>query len=156
MPTTAQRHKAPLTAAVTSMSLEWWTWSIVAVLGWGVWSILAKIASSSASWQQVFVFSYMGTFVVIAAIFLYYMPPLNITEQGPRVAIVSGMLSGVAVLAFYLALQGGKASLVVPTTSLYPVVTVVLSFVFLQEKVSLSQGAGVALALVAIFLMSRG
>ncbi|MHC5080458.1 MAG: EamA family transporter [Planctomycetota bacterium] len=48
----------------------------------------------------------------------------------------------------------GKASVVVPLTALYPVVTLVLVFVFLREPLTAKQGVGIALALAAMVLFS--
>ena len=59
-----------------------------------------------------------------------------------------------AALFFYWALAGGKASVVVPLTALYPVVTLGLALLILGERLSLRQSIGVALALTAIFLFS--
>jgi transporter family protein len=59
-----------------------------------------------------------------------------------------------AIIPFYLALGTGKAAIIVPLTALYPVVTLMLSLLILQEKVTLLQAVGIILALVAIILMS--
>jgi len=59
-------------------------------------------------------------------------------------------------VAFVFALSsGGKASIVVPMTALYPVITIVLSVAILREQITPVHGAGVALALVAVVLLSR-
>jgi transporter family protein len=58
------------------------------------------------------------------------------------------------LLGFYSALDGGKAPIVVPLTALYPIVTVLLSFLVLSERISPIKAVGVVLALVAILLLS--
>jgi transporter family protein len=48
----------------------------------------------------------------------------------------------------------GKASIVVPLTALYPVVTIILSYLILGERISPLKGVGTILALFTIILMS--
>jgi transporter family protein len=43
---------------------------------------------------------------------------------------------------------------VVPATALFPVVTVILALSFLRERLGRAQIAGLAIALVAIYLLS--
>jgi len=58
------------------------------------------------------------------------------------------------LLAYYAAMQRGHASLVGPVTALFPLVTVVLAFVLLHERINRVQMAGVILALLSIFILS--
>jgi transporter family protein len=57
-------------------------------------------------------------------------------------------------MTFYVLLRVAPASIVVPLSALYPVVTVVLAYFFLHEDLSLPRVAGVACALVAIWLLT--
>ena len=50
--------------------------------------------------------------------------------------------------------MGGQASIVVPVTALFPLVTVILALTLLRERLGRAQLAGLALALVAIYLLS--
>jgi transporter family protein len=50
--------------------------------------------------------------------------------------------------------NGGKASIVVPLTALYPLVMVLASPLILHESISLLQGVGVLSALIAVVLLS--
>jgi uncharacterized membrane protein len=66
----------------------------------------------------------------------------------------AGFLAGAALLlgiiTFVWALgSGGKASVVVPMTALYPVVTI------LREQVTPVHGLGIGLALMPVVLLSR-
>jgi transporter family protein len=64
-------------------------------------------------------------------------------------------LGGVGNIAFFHALTiGGQASIVVPATALFPVVTVILAVTVLRERISLLQWLGLGLALGAIYLLS--
>jgi transporter family protein len=58
-------------------------------------------------------------------------------------------------LTSFTALEsGGKASIVISLISLYPLMTVGFAVIFLHERLTLTQLAGVMLAIVAAILLS--
>ena len=77
----------------------------------------------------------------------------------PRVlgfAVVGGALNGLGAFTSFAALEsGGKASIVIPLVSLYPLVTILLALLFLHERLTGVQGAGIALAILAGILLSQ-
>ncbi len=64
------------------------------------------------------------------------------------------MAGALAVVAFYSAMGYGKAMIVVPLTALYPIITIIVSYLVLSEKIKPLQGVGVVLAIAAILLIS--
>ena len=50
--------------------------------------------------------------------------------------------------------SGGKASIVMPLTAMYPLVVVLLAPLILHESITALQGLGVACALVSVLLLS--
>ncbi len=67
--------------------------------------------------------------------------------------ILSGLATGASWLCYYKALQIGEASKVVPVDKLSVVITLVLAFVFLNEKITVKSGVGCALIAVGTLLM---
>lgn len=65
-----------------------------------------------------------------------------------------GLLGAGGQLALFHALVDGPAYLVFPIISLSPAVTVIFSIIFLKESASRRSWIGIALALIAILLMS--
>jgi len=64
-------------------------------------------------------------------------------------------LNGLSLWAMMAAMKcGGKASIVVPFTSLYPLVIVVTAPILLHESLTLLQGFGVLCGLGAVILLS--
>jgi transporter family protein len=55
---------------------------------------------------------------------------------------------------FFYAAHLGKISIVIMLTALYPIVTLLLSFIFLQEAISIKQSLGVLLAVLAIIFLA--
>jgi len=48
----------------------------------------------------------------------------------------------------------GKASVVIPFTALYPLITIILSFTILKETITAQQGMGIVLALISMILLA--
>ena len=67
--------------------------------------------------------------------------------------ILSGLATGASWLCYYRALQIGEASKVVPVDKLSVVITLVLAFVFLHEKVSPKSIVGCVLIGAGTLLM---
>ena len=80
-------------------------------------------------------------------------PGWMVTWVGP---IAGGVLVTVAVIWYFLATKIGMLSVVAVLTSLYPAVTVALARWLLGEPIARRQGAGLALAGLAVALISAG
>ncbi len=134
--------------------MNWLISSLVAMVCWGVWGLLLKLASKYFNWQQTFVVTSIVTLTASLLVFFWLKPLINVGSTGFGYALAAGVLGLVALLAFYSAIGSGKAIIVVPLTALYPVVTTILSHLILREEISLTKGLGIALALVALLLVS--
>lgn len=67
--------------------------------------------------------------------------------------ILSGLATGASWLCYYKALQIGDASKVVPIDKMSIVITLVLAFVFLHEKLTLKSLAGCILISIGTLVM---
>lgn len=75
------------------------------------------------------------------------------TNEAGCFLILSGLATGASWLCYYRALQIGDASKVVPIDKLSIVITLVLAFVFLHEKVTLKSALGCVLIGAGTLLM---
>ena len=70
-------------------------------------------------------------------------------------SLLSGLTGGVLGLTVYFhALRMGQASVVVPITATYPMVTVLLSVLVLGEPITLVKVLGVALIVAGVMLLA--
>jgi len=76
-------------------------------------------------------------------------------NKGSFYALVSGTTCLLGVAVVYIALEKGKAFLVIPFTVLYPLITILLSAILLKEKITLTQDFGVILAVATMILMNE-
>jgi transporter family protein len=67
---------------------------------------------------------------------------------------LSGVATGLGTLGYYAALREQNASVVAPVTGLFPVLTVVLAFLVLRERLNKVQMGGMLLALASIVILS--
>jgi transporter family protein len=74
--------------------------------------------------------------------------------RGILFALLVGVSGTVASLVFFIALGKGEVANVVSVTSIYPLITIVLSSLFLKEAITLPQMFAVLLAIVAVILSS--
>jgi transporter family protein len=133
----------------------WVGWSLLALLCWGAWPVLNKLALRTLGWPHLLIASWLGYTAAVAVIVVARVDPRPLVSRDGALALAAAMTSLVAITAFYLALRSGPTVTVTPLSALYPAITTVLAVVFLRESPSASQWAGVALAIVAGVLLAR-
>jgi transporter family protein len=140
------RHRLP----------AWLIYSILTLVLWGIWGATSKAVSDDidAYTNQVL----FGIGMVPLVLLVVFSPRLKGGVQRRRgifFAFITGILGGTGNIAFFKSLMsGGKASVVVPATSLSPLVTVLIGYFILRERLTGVQKLGFILALVAIYLLS--
>ena len=77
----------------------------------------------------------------------------DISKKSWLFLILSGLATGASWLCYYRALQIGEASKVVPIDKLSLVITLVLAFVFLHEKITTNSLIGCILIALGTLLM---
>jgi len=134
--------------------MNWLVLSIMTIVSWGFMGLILKIASKYADWPQTYLIANGVVFAAAVLLYITHKPSIVVGSPGFNYALIAGFASSLANIGFYSALQGGKAILVIPLTSLYPVITIVLSYLILHEEITLTKGIGILLALLAIVLVS--
>jgi len=134
--------------------MDYRIYCLITVLAWGVWGFGAKMVAERLPGGGAPLLTGATSVLCIACYVLHRRSSIPLNRYS-AFACVTGGLSALAVLALYKALERGPVSVVIPFTGLYVLVTVVLGLVFLREQVTPSRIAGVLLAALAIFLLSR-
>lgn len=125
------------------------------ILFWGFWGFFNKLAVSKIGFQAGFYYAII--FFAFIASYLFFTKqlfPLNFNLQGVLFALLAGFSGGTATIFFYLLLGKHPVGLVVAITALYPIITLVLSMIFLKESLTLPQAMGFILAMAALILMN--
>jgi transporter family protein len=127
-------------------------YAYVALVGWGIWAIGSKWLSQHLNTTSVsFWISFWSLFFL--SIFIIFKKNLAFNNYS-LYAIPIGIVSLVAIIAFYRALRTGPASVVIPLTNLYLIFPVIFGFVFLKEAITVPRIAGIVCAIAASILLS--
>src|SRR6059036_742936 len=105
---------------------RWVRWSVLALLSWGVWAVMAKLIGEALSGTQNQALSTVGILPVMLALGVAKKSSTTGSRrQGISSALVGGVLACAGNVVYYGILsRGGKAATIVPLTALYPLVTI--------------------------------
>jgi transporter family protein len=132
----------------------WFGPAVVVLITWGIAGLLQKLSTNHISAEMALLGLVVGFFLLDP--WLYPKESLLMYSSRSLVfALVSSLLNALGAWALLAAMKnGGKASIVVPFTALYPLVTVSLAPLVLNESITTLQGGGVVCALIAVVLLS--
>jgi len=135
---------------------RWLRWSVLALLSWGVWAIMAKLIGEALSGTHNQALSTLGILPVLVALGLSKkFSTTGNRRRGIFYALAGGAVSCIGNVFYYDVLgRGGNAALIVPLTALYPLMTILLAMLLLKERLNRIQLAGVLLSLIAIYLFN--
>ncbi len=132
---------------------KWLLYAILVTLFWGIWGATTELLGLP------------GTYIYIIWSFTMIIPAIialkNINWKLDRdwKSILWGLIIGFTgaggqLILFTGAIQNGPAYLIFPIISLSPIVTIILSLIFLKERASLRGWIGILFAIIAIPLLS--
>ena len=137
------------------MKNNWFAYALTTTILWGVWGALIEIPEK-AGFPATLGYSVWALTMVPCA-----LVALKINHwkfEYDIKSIVRGMLIGLlgagGTVILFQALRDGPAYLIFPIISLSPLVTIILSILFLKEKASGKSRVGIILALIAIPLLT--
>ncbi len=133
----------------------WFWYSVLAVLAWGAWAVLSKLASSEIPAESLQFLFTAGTLPVAVALLVERKLKVEPSAKGILFSVANGVVSAIGILALFAAFRsGGNTGVITVTSSLYPVITVALALLILRERLTRVQTLGLALAAAAIVIFS--
>jgi transporter family protein len=133
----------------------WFWYSVLAVLAWGAWAVLSKLASSEIPAESLQFLFTVGTLPVAVALLVARRFKVEPSPRGISFSVANGVVSAIGILALFAAFHsGGNTGVITVTTSLYPVITVALALLILHERLTRLQTLGLLLAAAAIVMFS--
>jgi len=133
----------------------WLIYAIITTTFWGVWGALIELPGKAGFPATLGYVVWAITMIPPAIVALKI---INWKLEYDKKSIVLGCIIGLTgaggQLVLFQALRTGPAYLVFPFISLSPVITILLSFLFLKERASKKGWIGISMALVAIILLS--
>ncbi|EHP86252.1 protein of unknown function DUF6 transmembrane [Methanotorris formicicus Mc-S-70] len=123
-------------------------------LFFGIGTFLAKIVCEKDPIFQWIVVNIVGIILCIIILTKYHQK-LQVFEWKTLIyAVSSAIMVVLGSLLLYYGLYKGKASIVVPLSSIGPSITAILAVVFLREQLTTNQIMGICLILIGIILIS--
>ena len=135
------------------MTSNWKLLTTCYIITFGIWGFLLKVISKKVDWKTMMFYIWMTIFILYC-IFLFR----NIKFGWSKfhiLAILAGIVAAVGTIAFYKALSLAPAMVIIPLSSQYILVTVLLCALFLKEPLSLRIVAGILCSIAAIILLSK-
>ena len=134
---------------------SWILYTFITTLFWGVWGAFIEIPEKAGFPATLGYCVWALTMVPCAVVALKLSNwKLDFNMRSVLIGGSVGILGAVGQLILFQALRTGPAYMVFPIISLFPVVTIALSALFLRENTSRKQWLGIATALVAIVCLS--
>ena len=134
--------------------LDWLSYSLLAMVLWGIVGLLQKMGANRISAHSLLVWLTVG-FLVLMPWFLQTSNPFTLNIREVILGIVAGTINGMGSWFLFASLGlGAKASVAIPLTALYPLLTILLAVVFLAENLTSLQWIGILLALVGGVMLS--
>src|SRR5581483_1039921 len=134
--------------------LHWMAYAGFAIVMWGLNGLFMKLGTNRIPARAMVIWVTVG-FVLLLP-FLWVGTGLSgLSTRVIFVGLLAGIVNGLGTWAVFECLErGAKASVAIPLTALYPLCTILLATVFLNERPSALQWLGIVLALAGGAMLS--
>jgi bacterial/archaeal transporter family protein len=132
---------------------SWFFYALITIVSWGAVGLLQKLGTIRISSRSTLICVVLGFFVLIP--FLQYSELFHLSGYLLFIGLFSGFLNALGSWFLFLSLErGAKASVAVPMTGLFPLITALLGVLILRERPSPLEWVGVACALLGGIMLS--
>lgn len=128
---------------------------LASILGWGAGSLFYKLANDNMHPIMVSTIITAVYVIVTPFAFLFLKFDTSLNALGVLWAALGAIAMCVGSMGYFYALKaGGGAGEITTLTSLYPALTLLLSWLFLGEALTLRKTIGITLAFASIVVFS--
>jgi bacterial/archaeal transporter family protein len=132
----------------------WLMFTIMALLCFGVVGLLQKLSTDLVSAESALIWLIVG-FLSLEPFLYPGRSLLSYSARSIAFVFAAGVMNALGSWAVLAAMKnGGKASVVVPLTAVYPTVVCMVAPFLLHEHITMMQGLGITCGLGAIFLLA--
>jgi uncharacterized membrane protein len=136
--------------------MDWYVLTLMAICTYTLQDVLLKSAATRNCDKNLTTFFHLLTVTLISLPILLFGGLAQITTLGIAAAVVNGVFYSVDRITKLEALKYIPASVVYPILRLGDAPLVILLIVFLGEAMTFQNSVGIALAIVALYLLSSG
>lgn len=129
----------------------------LSVISWGLWGFTGKLATRNN--HALVITAITSMLSPLASIILYILIKTkgietNITGRSFLLIGLTALMGIFGSIFFYMALQRTQLSVAIALTALYPVITVLLSIVFLKEPFPFYKWIGLFIIIIGAILVT--
>lgn len=138
-------------------STAWFYWALLSAVFAALTAIFAKIGIQGVDSDLATLIRTVIIFIVLAVFVLYtgkWSNPLALSSRTWLFLGLSGLATGASWVCYFRALKIGEASKVAPVDKLSLVLVAVFAFMFLDERPSLSEWAGIAMVAGGVLVLA--
>jgi drug/metabolite transporter (DMT)-like permease len=133
----------------------WLLFAAITTLFWGIWGALIEIPEKAGFPATLGYVVWALTMLPCSIIALGIAGwKMEFKPVSAFMGIMAGLLGAGGQLILFIALRDGPAYIVFPLISLFPILTIGLSMLFLKERAGKKHWTGIIIALLAILLLS--
>lgn len=129
----------------------WLIYAVVTTISWGIWGAFTGLPAENGFPETLIYCVWAFTMIPPA---LFALKVINWKLQYDKKSILYGSIIGLlgagGQMILFHAVKIGPPYLIFPIISLSPIITIVLSFVFLRERTGKLGATGIILALIAL------
>lgn len=127
--------------------------SLVSMVAYGLWAVLATVATRTLSPELTVVVSY-GTTTAIVLVYLLATGTPALDHEGVLYSVGSGAVLSVGATSYYYGLEVGDTAIPSTITGLFFVVAALVGILFLGETIDVTDAVGFVFAALAVALIA--
>lgn len=125
---------------------------------WGMTPIFEKLSLKNASPLTVITLRFIFTTACVVAVSLVtgkYREFATVDSKTLLWILLAGLFGGIiGLFIYFVALQQGLTSRIVPIAATFPLFTAIYAFIFLNEPISFQRLAGIVLVVLGLVLIN--
>ncbi len=133
---------------------HWLLPTLGALLVWGFWAFLPKLAMRTLEPHSVIMYESFGNLIITLPILIQQKFKLQVHKRSIFIVASTSFLTVFAILSYFYALRQGPVAIIVTLTAMYPVIALILAGVVLKERLNKIQYVAVVLAMASILLLA--
>ncbi len=139
------------------MTSTWQLWAVLSAIFAACTAIFAKVGVENVnSDYATFIRTIVILFVLVAILLAtgQFQSPASVPPRAYAFLVLSGLATGLSWICYFRALKLGEAAKVAPIDKLSVVLVAIFAVLFLKEKLSLPNWAGIVLIAAGAILVS--
>lgn len=129
---------------------------IICIVCWGVWSLTQKMAVQTSSPLMMLMISSYVYSIIGPGVFMYMKLkrlPTDWDTKGFMWTVTGSLIGVIASLSYAHAAKRNPVYILSAVTSVYPIISILLSWAFLNEQITLRNMFGMCLVVLGMFLV---